>query len=72
MLKIVAKEPTIGIHKLAELFSHTQISLIHKNKDRIAELHEVCNASDKKYHKKFHESNYFDLNKTLYDLCQKC
>ena len=61
---IVEKEPTIGIHKLAELFSCTQISLIRKNKDRIAELHEV---SDKKYYKKFHKSNYFDLSKTLYD-----
>ena len=67
VLKIVEKELTIGIHKLAELFSCTQISSICKNKDRIAELHEVCNASDKKYHKKFHKSNYFDLNKTLYD-----
>ena len=48
MYEVLKKEPTIGIHKLAELFScsKTQISLILKNKDRIVELYKVCNASD--------------------------
>ena len=50
VLKTAEKEPRIGICKLARFYScsETQISSILKNKDRIVELYEAHNASDKK------------------------
>lgn len=47
VIKAVEKEPKIGIHKLAGLFScgKTQISTILNNRERIMEMYEAQNAS---------------------------
>ena len=63
------KSPRSGVHKLAEQFScrNTQISLIIKDKDRIAEPYETQNTSNQKCYKGNHESKYSVLNQSLYD-----
>ena len=68
VLKTVEKEPKIGVHKLAGLFScgKTQISSILKNKEKIVEMYEAHNASVQKYHKRNRESKYSDLNEAFH------
>ena len=65
VIRTVDKEPKIGIHKLAGLFSSgkTQISTILNNKEKIVEMYEAHNASAQKCHKRNRKS---DQNEALH------